>query len=405
MKDTLSILSQSAQMVGVVLIAVLVWPLVRVIRERYLVYWAWGWVSAAVGLVSLFASFRLPDVAAPWLRVVYCLGGYGFGFLLWAGSRRYTSGKPLGRADLLWLVPPVAFAAIGPFTLVTVSHLFGWHAVILTAFYVLALWETQRFTPPGGVSVGLRVLLAALVGLTVLFAHYAVLLIYHQFCLPVDYRYPHLTYSSIFDASVQAVLAFGMVCMAAERMRAELEEKNRRLAAAAVELASAARTDPLTGLLNRRGVDDLLARPEGVPAGCVAAVDMNDLKPLNDLHGHDTGDVALQLLARALRTLFRVTDPIARLGGDEFLVIMPGGSAGELARRMQALDDALKNQRLPGLDDPVDVKVAWGVSRYDSAADLPAAVKRADEAMYRQKAERKVAGGRGSARSLVLTGG
>lgn len=406
MSDSLSILSQSAQMVGVLLVAVLLWPIVRVIRERYLVYWAWGWTAQAVGLIALFLSFqnaREYPAAAAGLRVLYCLGGYLFGFLLWAGSRRYATGRPIRRYELLWLVPPVGYALIGPFALPVVSHLFGVHAGIVAAFFLAALWQTRRFHQHGQSAVGRGLYQGALFGLGLLFAHYAALLVYHYLFLSPSARFPHLAFSSLYDMTLEALLALGMVTIATERMRAELEERNRRLAAAAAELAQAARTDPLTGLLNRRGLDELLARTDRLPAGCVASIDLNDLKPLNDRYGHAAGDVAIQLVARALRTLFRVTDPILRLGGDEFAVVMPGGSVGELTRRMEALDAALLNQRLPGVDGAVDVKVAWGVAVYAAVERLAAGMAAADELMYEQKRGRKLAGG-SALRSGVVVG-
>lgn len=388
MLDNPSTLSQSAQTVAILLVAALVWPIVRVIRERYLVYWAWGWVCLAVALTALSLSFREPAVATP-LRVLYCTGGSAFGFLLWAGCRLYATGRAVRRWHLVWLAPSLAFAAVGPCLLPNFSHLFGWQAALLTAWFAAALNQMRLARPHPGSVVGRRVFGGALIGLTVVFTHYAVLMLVYQLFLPDDFRYPHLTYSSVYDFLLEAVLALGMVCIATERMRAELEEKARRLKAAAAELEQAARTDPLTGLLNRRGLADLLTRPERLPAGCVASVDVNDLKPLNDRHGHAAGDVAIQLVARGLRTLFRVTDPILRLGGDEFAVIMPGGSAEELTRRLRLLDEALTGQRLPGVDGPTDVRVSWGVAAYATAGDVPAAVRVADDAMYEQKRERK----------------
>jgi diguanylate cyclase (GGDEF)-like protein len=388
-----SILAQSAQMVAALLIALLIWPVVQVIRERYLRYWAWGWVCLAVAVVALFVSFRAPAFAYP-LRAAYCLGGYGFGFLLWAGSRRYATGRRLRTADLVWLVPAAVFAAVGPATFPTFSNLFGWHAAIQAVFFAATLAETRRFRTGGSAGAGVWLFRGALLGLTALFAHYAVLLIWHQFRLPRDYEYPHLAYSSLYDLVLETVLALGMVTIATERMRAELVSANQRLATVVTELEGASRTDPLTGLLNRRVLTELLADPHKVEPGCVAAIDINDLKPLNDRYGHAAGDVALQLLARALRNLFRVTDPLFRLGGDEFLVLMPGGSLDELTRRMEALDRALLGQRFPDRPEPIDVRVAWGVAGYADAAGLAAAVKAADEAMYAQKAQRKGGGGR-----------
>jgi diguanylate cyclase (GGDEF)-like protein len=393
MSDYLVILSQAAQMVGVLVIALLVWPVVRVIRERYLLYWAWGWSCLAVGLVALFVSLPFAReqaaVAAP-LRAVYCLGGYGFGFLLWAGSRHYATARPLRPVELLWLLPPALHGLIGPFVF-PLPYLFGWHSALLAAFFLAALWHTRRFHSRPQSAAARWVYQGAVGGLTLVFTHYAVLVAcLVLFQVPRE-RFPYMAYSSAYDLAVDVVLALSMVSIATERMRAELEKKNQKLAAAAAELEQAARTDPLTGLLNRRGLTDLLAQSNPLPAGCVASIDLNDLKPLNDRHGHAAGDVALRLVARGLRTLFRVTDPIVRLGGDEFAVLMPGGSAAELTRRMESLDAALVNQRLPGVDGTADLRVAWGVAVYPTSAELSAALAAADVAMYAQKRERKAA--------------
>jgi diguanylate cyclase (GGDEF)-like protein len=143
--------------------------------------------------------------------------------------------------------------------------------------------------------------------------------------------------------------------------------------------------------LNRRALDELIRDPTPRPAGAVGVLDFNDLKPLNDRHGHAAGDVALQLVARALRVHFRVTDPLFRTGGDEFVVVMPGCSEADLAARLTQVDAALAGQRLPGLTGPTDLSVAWGVSAYAAPADLGPAVHKADEAMYRRKREQKKA--------------
>lgn len=392
MQVSLSILSQAAQMVGVFVIALLLWPVVRIIRERYLVYWAWGWALMATGLVALFLAFNTSAAGTPValpLRVVYCQCSYGFGFLLWTGSRRYATGRRIHPADLLWVLPSVVYGLLGPLLLPSVSNLFGWHAAFMAAFFLAALWQTRRFKPHGQSPFGLRLYQGAVLALCVLFAHYALVHVYHQFFLSPDSRFPYLSYSSVYDLTLEAVLALGTVRIATERMRAELEEKNRRLLDAAEELELAARTDPLTGLLNRRGLSELLKYPERVPAGCVASIDLNDLKVLNDRHGHAAGDVAIQLVARGLRTLFRVTDPILRLGGDEFAVVMPGGSPEELTRRLSLLDAALKNQRVPGVEGPTDVQLAWGVANYTSADQVTAALAAADQSMYEQKRQRK----------------
>jgi diguanylate cyclase (GGDEF)-like protein len=175
-----------------------------------------------------------------------------------------------------------------------------------------------------------------------------------------------------------------------EAKNRELAETNRRLAEASEELRHAARTDPLTGLLNRRGLEAMLEERAGQPfTGSVAVVDVNDLKILNDTTGHAAGDAAIQHVARALRAQFRINDPIFRLGGDEFLVLLEGDGPADLVGRLEALDDALRGLRLPGIPTPVDVVVAWGMADFDSQADFFPALARADAAMYECKSKRK----------------
>jgi diguanylate cyclase (GGDEF)-like protein len=152
----------------------------------------------------------------------------------------------------------------------------------------------------------------------------------------------------------------------------------------------AAQTDPLTGLWNRRKLEAMLAeRTDQTFAGSVAVVDVNDLKKLNDNTGHAAGDAALQLVARALRSQFRITDPIFRLGGDEFLVILEGGHAADLSSRLIAVDKALREQRLPGIPTPTDVVIAWGMADFETHAEFENAFARADAAMYECKSKRK----------------
>lgn len=76
-------------------------------------------------------------------------------------------------------------------------------------------------------------------------------------------------------------------------------------------------------------------------------------------------------------------------GGDEFLVILEGGRASDLSNRLEALDLALRGLRLPGVDTPVDVIVAWGMADFETFAEFDDAKARADAAMYACKSRRK----------------
>ena len=106
----------------------------------------------------------------------------------------------------------------------------------------------------------------------------------------------------------------------------------------AERLEKRARTDALTGLLNRAGLEDAIRmRLESGPRRRCAVVllDIDDFKEINDFYGHDVGDDVLRTLADFLRGHFRGTDIVGRLGGDEFMALMEGVDSAE--RLMHAL--------------------------------------------------------------------
>lgn len=394
-----SFLPIAVQAAGILMVAGLLRPLTRVVPGRFVGFWWIAWIALTVALFSVFGAIRFPEVREPFL-VGYCLGEYLFGFLLWAGCREFATGKPLTHADWRIFAPAGLFGLAAPLLLTHQAVLFPLHAFILGTFFALALVATANPTHcPEGPSTGLWLLRVAILGLAIVSWHYIPFAGYVMY-FDAGASKPFVEFLVLFEMLLETALAFGMVLVAADRMRAELEAKNRLLAAAADELANTARTDSLTGLLNRRAFDALPAEVAGRAfSGSVAVIDLNDLKPLNDLRGHATGDAALQVVARALRSHFRVTDPIFRIGGDEFVVVMPGCSEPDLAERMGRIDVALLAHRLPGSELPTDLAISWGVASFISGADLPRAVDRADAAMYQCKAVRKP---NGSSREMVV---
>jgi diguanylate cyclase (GGDEF)-like protein len=376
--------------------AVLLWQITRAVGGRFLVYWAFAWVILAAALFSLRLGLSAAEAgnsnAARLTFSVYCCLEYVFGFLLWAGCRNLTTGAPL-RRDAWALLPPLAFGLVAPWVLTTTDRVYIYHTPILGMFFWLALSATRGYQPGRAhPALGIYVVRACLLILGVLFIHYGPVTywaVWHNGGRPFAY----MLLSPMYDALAEVGLAFGMAMIAIERVRDQLETKNRELAAASEQLATAARTDPLTGLLNRRAFDALMVDWAATPfSGSVAVVDLNDLKGLNDRHGHTAGDAAIQLVARALKAQFRITDPVFRTGGDEFLVVLAGGYAAEMTGRMNALDAALKSQRLPGAATAMDLVVAWGLADFASPADIPTAIEQADRAMYVCKVNRKATG-------------
>jgi diguanylate cyclase (GGDEF)-like protein len=398
--QNIGFLSTLIHAVGIVLVAGLLLPMTRAIPGRFLRYWSFGWVCLAAGLFSLFASSRYTEYRLIAL-IGYCLSEYLFGFLLWAGCWNYATGERLRAGHLLALGPPVVFGVTAPILLRDALHLFPFHSLVVGAMFLTALLATRKAPiRPHTPTVGLWQMRASLSVLVLLHWHYAAVAGYAVFfqsgALP-----PYLEYATLYDVLLETGLAFGMVMLAADRMREELEFRNRQLAAASQELAQAARTDAQTGLLNRRAFDELLHGSGAPTDGSLAVIDLNDLKPINDRFGHQAGDAALQHLARALRTNFRVTDPMFRVGGDEFVVVMVGCTEADLAARMARIDEALLGQRLPGSDGTIDLGVAWGVAGFGKAGPV-AAYESADKAMYARKRAIKAASGRPSSHEFTV---
>jgi diguanylate cyclase (GGDEF)-like protein len=165
-----------------------------------------------------------------------------------------------------------------------------------------------------------------------------------------------------------------------------------------LEMAQQARTDSLTGLLNRRAfleeMDRHAARQsrDNEPA-TLMFVDLDNFKPVNDRLGHEAGDDVLRQTAALLRKTFRPTDLVARLGGDEFAIWLNGADHMTAAERAEFLRDAVPRELadITGPDLPrVGVSIGIACREAADAEPLDSLMRRADRAMYEVKR-----GGRG----------
>ena len=167
-----------------------------------------------------------------------------------------------------------------------------------------------------------------------------------------------------------------------------------RLASANVEqqMTEMALTDPLTGLFNRRQMNQRLSeevarfRRQGADFAVIIA-DIDHFKEVNDRHGHDMGDKVLARVALLFAEGLRSGDAIARWGGEEFLALLPGAhlrAAEEVAERLRSTAAARLGD-IEGLSGPLTV--TCGVATFAPSASLEACLKAADEALYRGKAE------------------
>lgn len=174
----------------------------------------------------------------------------------------------------------------------------------------------------------------------------------------------------------------------AKAIRSNTQELERKVAERTEELNRLARHDPLTELLNRRGMQELLelehqrCERQHTEAG-VIWLDMDYFKQLNDQFGHDLGDRALKRVGDALRATIRPYDHAARWGGDEFLVLVSPSDAANLASTAERLREAVESIEL---DAGQRLSVSIGMALLSQGKDLQAALLAADQALYRAKA-------------------
>lgn len=172
------------------------------------------------------------------------------------------------------------------------------------------------------------------------------------------------------------------------------EASNRRAFALEQQLTSEARTDALTGLPNRRSLEEVATAEvkRGTRTGSPLAViicDIDHFKQVNDRHGHDVGDQVLRTVADKLRTVARESDALGRWGGEEFLMILPETderAAFFAAERMRKVVESAA-MPLPGLKTTISLGVAELLPGGSEPERWQEAVRQADDAMYRSKAE------------------
>ncbi|SDM98345.1 GGDEF domain-containing protein [Vreelandella arcis] len=170
-----------------------------------------------------------------------------------------------------------------------------------------------------------------------------------------------------------------------ESMRTILESRNSELHRLTMKLGHEARSDPLTGLPNRRHFDlALQERLAGADAYrhsndfSVAILDIDHFKPINDQHGHAAGDQVLQALAQLLSSQLRGNDFVARIGGEEFALLLPDTSIDEAVGALERLRCAIEVHHW----EPVPIIASFGVTSYLPGDTCESLMARADSALY-----------------------
>jgi len=399
----LGLLSQAAT----VLLLVVLFVLLRGYADRRAYFHAWSnaWIALAVALTVLSVRYVLlprlmggplaeDALATRVCYFIYQFGKLAFLVLLLRGTLLYVGGlasPPLGYVKYLWGVIAGVAMVSAWLTHDAVGVLF-WQAfanVIMFGWCSLAL----LLLPRARRSLGTRTTAGTLVLSTLLWVAYALAFTHHF--------YPQLGIGAgawnffsgrnvYFDLILNMLLAFGMVLVLFEDARREIDSAHRELRIAHEQLLRESYLDSLTGAYNRRAFNEGAGLEDARGSfGALAVFDLDNLKDVNDRHGHKYGDELLRHFANILRAGLRSNDKLYRLGGDEFLLVMPRAVASVVEKRMRELIGGAPPLQItePRLSLPVSASI--GVADFKSVEQLEAAVHDADRAMYSAKRSRK----------------
>jgi diguanylate cyclase (GGDEF)-like protein len=322
-----------------------------------------GFAVALWGMRALAAQAWLDDVASALLFV--CCG------MIWCGARRLRGRRIEPVTALAGAVVWILASLVPAF-----ADWFGARVVLssitTTVYAVMTAIELRQDRRNPG-AAGLRaVILPALHGAVFLSPILTISV------LPNSEEIGKLTFPLFALMTLLYVVGTAFIVVVMAKERSLLLHK------------TAAQTDPLTGLFNRRGFEEaahktLQARARKHQAVTVLMFDLDHFKSINDRYGHRFGDETLCLFAAVVSRNMRVDDVVGRLGGEEFAAILPGGvdialPVAERVRTAFAAAGAVIERR------PVAATVSIGAATSTpGACDLAALIERADKALYRAK--------------------
>lgn len=170
----------------------------------------------------------------------------------------------------------------------------------------------------------------------------------------------------------------------------EAEKRIQELTAELDYIGEVAHQDYLTGALNRRGMDEAIEREfsradRHNTTLCIAMLDIDHFKKLNDSLGHATGDQALTHLVRVLKDVLRPTDVLARYGGEEFIIILPATPQDEAIKAVTRVQRELTKNFFMHKNERVLITFSAGVAERSPGETAASLIPRADAALYEAK--------------------
>jgi diguanylate cyclase (GGDEF)-like protein len=386
----LSTLGLLVQTIGALLLAVILLYLSRGKGNPVLKAAGWAYVLLFAALIAVNFSLTwkvwLSNVPYLYLKILYMTA------LVVAAQRMDQDvpiGKPLQGVAIAAL--PVAFAVV---LLAGTGSLFyavqmgllavGWGFVTILIFSSRASGLGKQFSG----------LLAALTTL--------VQLAYVVF-LSGSASQGDRAYTGFYDLFLEMLFGIGLIIWAMEDTEAKLAMIHQRAVDDSLRTRRRTQIDPLTEAYNRLFLDELRPQLARDPAGgSIVLIDVDGLKTINDLEGHEEGDKAIWTVAAAIKKLIRGDDYLIRWGGDEFLVILPAMDEESAKKRFYMLPGKIEEVRQsPRATRPYRkfLTASVGVTPFSARVPFDTAIESADRLMYERKKAHKQSRGTTNSRN------
>ncbi len=381
-------------------VAVLLWLFFMLLkrhagrRSRFFRFWTLAWACLLGGLAFFLAEILsmspllqhgpLSAPLQPVFMLLYQLGKLLFLMLLLCGTLEYANGKlpkDFLRYAVLAVLGGVLLSTLLLGKLTNVLMLQAVASTLLPIYAGARLFSLPRVRR----SLGTRVTGGAFMLYVLLWTLYGLAIYRMEHPMPVAGPLVDLAshFYGYLDGMLQLFMAFGMVLMLLEEARRDANAAHAELAVAHEKLLHESLTDTMTGVYNRMAfTNGVFLQTAGSTFGSVFLFDLDNLKLVNDSHGHEVGDELIKYFVLTLRGGLRPADQLYRWGGDEFLLLLPGATYATVSHRLDQL--LHKAPPLSIFDGKVLLKleVSVGGADYADLEGLRQAVNSADRAMY-----------------------
>lgn len=188
-----------------------------------------------------------------------------------------------------------------------------------------------------------------------------------------------------YDFKVRIVMIFMIIAFLSSLYQYTREISTERMRQMQKDLESFLRIDPLTGLYNRRGYDDIIKNNQKTSFGSILMCDIDYFKKINDTYGHDAGDYVLKKTASMLKESIRSKDIIIRWGGEEFIIFLHEVGVHEAYSIAEKLRMKIESNPIIYYDKLIYVTLSIGISPIEKDFTISEAIKEADNLMYLSK--------------------